>query len=115
MQIHDGHRQRMYEKMKQNALAEHEWLEVLLYGMQPRRNTNEVAHRLLRRFGTVEDVLEASLEELQTVDGVGIKIASHFLLIKLNSDNTLWLTHKNNIIYNCNICFFMLYLYGEIF
>ena len=82
MQIHDGHRQRMYEKMKQNALAEHEWLEVLLYGMQPRRNTNEVAHRLLRRFGTVEDVLEASLEELQTVDGVGIQIASHLKCVQ---------------------------------
>lgn len=82
MQVHDGHRQRMYEKMKQNALAEHEWLEVLLYGMQPRRNTNEVAHRLIQRFGTTEDVLNASLEELQTVEGVGIQIASHLKCVQ---------------------------------
>lgn len=82
MQVHDGHRQRMYEKMKHNALAEHEWLEVLLYGMQPRRNTNEVSHRLIQRFGTVEDVLAASLEELQTVDGVGIQIASHLKCVQ---------------------------------
>ena len=82
MQLHDGHRQRMYEKLKHNALAEHEWLEVLLYGMQPRRNTNEVAHRLIQRFGTVEDVLAASLEELQTVDGVGIQIASHLKCVE---------------------------------
>ena len=82
MQIHDGHRQRMYEKMKRNALAEHEWLEVLLYGMQPRRNTNEIAHSLILRFGTVEDVLAASLEELQTVKGVGIQIASHLKCIQ---------------------------------
>ena len=82
MQLHDGHRQRMYEKMKHNALAEHEWLETLLYGMQPRRNTNGVAHRLIQRFGTVEDVLEASLEELQTVEGVGIQIASHLKCVQ---------------------------------
>lgn len=80
--VHDGHRQRMYEKMKMNALLEHEWLEVLLFGMQPRRNTNEVAHRLLRRFGTVEEMLSAPLEELQTVEGVGLQIASHLKCIE---------------------------------
>ena len=82
MQEHNGHRQRMYEKMRLNALAEHEWLEVLLYGMQPRRNTNMVAHRLIQRFGTVEDVLAAPLEELQTVKGVGLQIASHLKCIQ---------------------------------
>lgn len=82
MSIHDGHRQRMYEKLKHNALAEHEWLEILLYGMQPRRNTNEVAHRLIQRFGSVEDVLAASLEELQTVDDVGIQIAAHLKCVE---------------------------------
>ena len=80
--MHDGHRQRMYEKMRKNALAEHEWLEALLYGMQPRRNTNNVAHRLIQRFGTTEDVLAASFEELQTVEGVGIQIAAHLKCIQ---------------------------------
>ena len=80
--IHGGHRQRMYEKMKNNALLEHEWLEVLLFGMQPRRNTNEVAHRLLRRCGTVEEMRSASLEELKAVDGVGLQIASHLKCIE---------------------------------
>ena len=82
MQVHDGHRQRMYEKMKNNGLLEHEWLEVLLYGMQPRRNTNEVAHRLIQRFGTVEDMLAAPIEELQTVKGVGPQIAAHLKCIQ---------------------------------
>ena len=82
MSVHDGHRQRMYEKLKQDALAEHEWLEILLYGMQPRRNTNEIAHRLIVRFGTVEDVLAASWEELQTVEGVGVQIAAHIKCIE---------------------------------
>lgn len=80
--IHGGHRQRMYEKLKQGALAEHEWLETLLFGMQPRRNTNEIAHRIIQRFGTVEDALTASLEELQTVEGVGVQIASHLKCIE---------------------------------
>ena len=81
-EMHGGHRQRMYNRMRKNALEEHEWLEVLLYGMQPRRNTNEIAHRLIRRFGSTEDVLEASLEELQTVKGVGLQIASHIKCIQ---------------------------------
>ena len=82
MQVHGGHRQRMYEKLKKNACEEHEWLEMLLFGMQPRRNTNEVAHRLILRFGSVEDALAASLEELQTVEGVGIQIAAHLKCIE---------------------------------
>ncbi len=82
MQIHDGHRQRMYEKLKQNALLEHEWLEVLLFSMQPRKNTNEIAHRLLRRFGSTEDVLAASMDELQSVDGVGVQIAAYLKCVQ---------------------------------
>ena len=82
MQLHDGHRQRMYEKLKQNALLEHEWLEVLLFSMQPRKNTNELAHRLLRRFGSAEDVLAASMEELQSVEGVGVQIAAYFKCVQ---------------------------------
>ena len=82
MELHGGHRQRMYEKLKKDALAEHEWLEMLLYAMAPRRNTNDIAHRLLRRFGTVEDMLAASMEELQSVEGVGVQIAAHLKCIE---------------------------------
>ena len=82
MGLHEGHRQRMYEKLKKNAMEEHEWLEMLLFMSVPRRNTNDLSHRLIQRFGSVEEVLKASLEELQTVEGVGIQIAAHLKCIE---------------------------------
>jgi len=75
--LHDGHRLRVYEKMSKDALAEHEWLEALLYIALPRRNTNDIAHALLHKFGSTEAVLNASLEELQSVAGVGISVAAY--------------------------------------
>ena len=48
--IHEGHRARMKKKLLENgerSLADHELLEVLLYYAIPRRDTNELAHRLL--------------------------------------------------------------------
>lgn len=81
MSLHDGHRQRMYEKVAKEGLFEHEWLEVLLYAAIPRRNTNDIAHRLIQRFGSVMAVLEASMEELQAVTGIGKSAAAHLKCI----------------------------------
>lgn len=72
--LHADHRARMQERVRQNgleSLAEHEVLEYLLFFAIPRRDTNALAHRLIRRFGSYGNVLEASEEELQTVEGVG--------------------------------------------
>lgn len=74
MSTHDGHRQRM-----KNAFAEHglesfddvHALEFLLFYVRARCNTNEIAHELLDRFGSLDAVFEASVEELSNVDGVG--------------------------------------------
>lgn len=82
MGLHGGHRQRMYNKLKKNAMEEHEWLEMLLYRSTPRCNTNDLAHRLVLRFGSALDVLKAPLEELLTVEGVGIQIAAHLKCIE---------------------------------
>ena len=46
-------------------------LELLLYYAIPRRDTNELAHRLLHRFGSLGKVLCAPMEELQQVEGMG--------------------------------------------
>ena len=81
MGLHEGHRQRMYEKMEKDALAEHEWMEVLLYGAIPRKNTNEIAHRLLDYFGSPVNVFFASMEELQRIPGVGESAAAHIRAI----------------------------------
>lgn len=64
----------MYQKIDKNALEEHEWLELLLFTALPRKNTNEIAHALLTKFGSVSDVLFAPMDELQSVPGVGASV-----------------------------------------
>ncbi len=75
--MHEGHRGRLYEKLKKDALEDHEWLEALLFNALPRKNTNELAHALIQRFGSSYEVVNASVEELQTVPGVGLSIAAY--------------------------------------
>lgn len=78
---HSGHRQRMYEKLREGKLLEHEKLETLLFNAVPRKNTNELAHRLLARFGTIRGLFDAEMEQLKSVDGVGESVASYLYLI----------------------------------
>ena len=82
--MHEGHRKRMYEKLKNSAdLYDHELLEVLLFSACPRKNTNPIAHALLDSFGSLAGVLSADIKQLMTVQGVGESIA---LYIKCNAE-----------------------------
>lgn len=80
--MHEGHRKRMYEKLKNgDALFEHEILEILLFNAYPRTNTNPIAHALLQAFGTVSGVFGATVDELTAVDGVGENVALYLKCI----------------------------------
>lgn len=93
--IHEGHRARVKERFLGHgldALSDIEALEMLLYYALPRRDTNEIAHRLLDRFGSYRAVLEADVTELQDVKGVGENAAT---LIRLVSEmNRRYLVSK---------------------
>ena len=69
--LHAGHRQRMFEKLSRGGLCDHELLETLLFFAIPRRNTNDIAHRLLLKFGNLSRVFNATADELATVEGMG--------------------------------------------
>ena len=72
--IHAKHRERLREKILKygfESLHDHEKLEVILFSSLHRVNTNEIAHRLLERFGSFSAVLDASPEEIASVYGVG--------------------------------------------
>jgi len=72
--LHRGHRDRMRRRALEDGLdgfADHEVLELLLFAVLPRVNTNPIAHRLLARFGSLSAVLEADPNDLATVTGVG--------------------------------------------
>ena len=65
---HGGHRARMRAKLANNighTLTEHELLEMLLYYLYPRCDTNEKAHRLLDSFGgKLCNVIDADSKQL---------------------------------------------------
>ena len=74
MSIHTGHRQRVKERFLQEGLdnfSDIQVLELLLFYAIPQKDTNPIAHALLDRFGSLPQVLEATVEELEKVPGVG--------------------------------------------
>ena len=85
MSIHDGHRQRMKERFLREGLdnfTEYQVLELLLFYCIPRQDTNVIAHRLISRFGSMSQVLEAPVRELKKVEGVGENAAIYLTLMK---------------------------------
>lgn len=88
MAIHDGHRERIKERFIQEGLDNFDdylVLELLLYYCIPRVDTNEIAHRLINTFGSLPNVLEATVEELQKVEGIGKNAATFLTLINAAS------------------------------
>lgn len=72
--IHSGHRERIREQYRLHGAAaflDHQFLELLLTYAIPRKDTNEIAHLLLKRFGSLEGVVTAEIPQLLQVEGVG--------------------------------------------
>ncbi len=89
MGLHDGHRQRSkrrYLALGAEGMEDHQLLELLLFYAIPRQDTNETAHRLIQRFGSLQGVLHAAPEELTSVEGVGENAA---VLVRLVGDMAL--------------------------
>ncbi|MBQ3431166.1 MAG: DNA repair protein RadC [Clostridia bacterium] len=83
--IHSGHRQRLKQAMLEadfQGISDINLLEAVLFYSIHRGDTNEIAHRLLNAFGSVEAVFEASYDNLLKVQGIGAQSA---FLIKLVS------------------------------
>ena len=74
MSIHEGHRQRLRQRFRQEGLDhfdERQVLELLLFYAVPRQDTAPMAQALLDAFGSLAQVLEAPREALEKVSGVG--------------------------------------------
>lgn len=76
--VHDGHRLRVKQRFLAEGLEHfepHQVLEMLLFYVIPRKDTNELAHQLIRTFGSLSQVLEAPYEELARVKGMSANAA----------------------------------------
>ena len=72
--MHKEHRERVRKRFETLGLEdfdEHQVLEMMLFYAIPRKDTNEIAHRLIDRFGSFAQVMDTSLEELERVEGMG--------------------------------------------
>ena len=98
MSIHSGHRQRLKDRFLNEGLdhfQEVNVLELLLFYVIPKQDTNPVAHELLKEFGSLTNVLEASedtwfgdevtpalfRDELSKVKGIGPSAATFISLV----------------------------------
>lgn len=72
--MHTGHRDRVKNRFLNEGLDsfdQHQVLELLLFYSIPYKDTNELAHELINRYGSLAAILEADPFELQKVKGVG--------------------------------------------
>lgn len=83
-ELHSGHRKRMLEKFLAKGIdcfEEHEILEILLFSIFTRCNTNEISHKLIDKFGSLTNVLSASKDDLMTISGVGENAAAYICFL----------------------------------
>ncbi len=74
MKMHEGHRERVRKRFLKDGIDSfepHQILELILFYGIPRKDTNEIAHRLLERFGSLSRVLEADPKDLMQVEDIG--------------------------------------------
>ena len=82
--LHKGHRERMKQRFLEEGLdnfTDIQVLELLLFYAIPRTDTNPIAHRLLEYFGSLSQVLEADVEQLKKVPGIGDHAATLLALV----------------------------------
>ena len=83
--LHDGHRDRVKDKFLESGFTKetpaHEILELVLFYSVPRKDTNELAHKLLNEFGSLSGVLNARPEQLMKFPGITKNTAVLFKMI----------------------------------
>lgn len=84
--LHAGHRERLKKRFLNYGLSgfeEHNILELLLFFGIPYKDTNETAHELLQKFGSIENITCRSVEELTSIKNMTENAA---ILLKLIPD-----------------------------
>ena len=79
---HVNHRSRVRQRFIENGLrgfADHEALELLLYYCYPRVDTNEIAHRMIKEYGSLYNLFEADtldiMKRCNTTENVAVLVS----------------------------------------
>jgi DNA repair protein RadC len=90
-----GHRQRVFQKFTKSGFLgwhDYEILEMALFYTIPRKDTKEIAKILLKKFGSISNILDADPKDLIEIKGISVYSASFFkflktFFIKLSEEN----------------------------
>lgn len=95
--IHEGHRKRMRRRFIEadgfKGFEEHQVLELILFYGIPRKDTNDYAHMLIDKFGSLAKVVDASFESLTELSFVNentavlLKMLPAFMSVYHKSSN----------------------------
>ncbi len=80
-----GHRQRLRQRFREggaDALPDYELLEMILFRAMARRDTKPLAKRLIARFGSFAEVINAPIERLKEINGVGDGVVDELKLVR---------------------------------
>ncbi len=80
-----GHRQRLRARFRNGggtALADYELVEMILFRVFPRGDTKPLAKRLVARFGSFAELINAPPERMKEVEGVGDRVIDELQLVR---------------------------------
>ena len=101
-QTHNGHRKRLrtlIDNVGLKQLSDVQIVEQILTMTHARCDTNEIAHRLLDKFGSISNILDADINSLTEVEGVGLVTAQ--TLTYLPQIFEIYAKDKNKSKYPC--------------
>ena len=88
-----GHRKRLRERFilgEGKDMPDYELLELLLMIAIPRRDVKPIAKRLIKKFGSFADVINASIEDLQQIEGIKETSATVLKIVKAAALRMSW-------------------------
>ncbi len=98
--LHKGHRERLLNTISSVGLSEVNLIqavEFILFYIFPRGDVNPLAHRLINKFKSVHVILDASVEDLASVKGMGVTSAKKLkALVDVFNIYTLSKVNKEN-------------------
>ena len=94
-----GHRQRLKERFVKSpsTMYDYEILEMVLFCSIPRKDVKELSKTLLKEFGDISSILNASYEQLLAIKGITNSVYIHMCLLKevLSRSIKNKIVHKN--------------------